>query len=194
MFKRKADINVKTNVAQFGFSIFFIHIINVIVMIVVGMLVENLKYIGIPVSDAATPVAVTTVCFALYILLVYLESWRTGQRDCNLAAYGHIEYNKYKPLLAALVSQLPGLVLALLSALPGDRGETARYLRYFYLNFNYFLLSFGDSFKILYFIPAAFPLITAPIAYHLGFRGIRLLDRLMFARNEGSGGAKKNGR
>jgi hypothetical protein len=188
MFNRKAGNNVKTTVAQFGFRIFFIHVINVIVMIVAGMLVENLKYIGIPVSNAATPITVTIVCFTLYMLLVYLEGWRTGQRDGNLVAYKHIAYNNYKPLLAALASQLPGLALALLAVLPGTHDETVRYLRYYYLNFNYFLLSFGESFKILYFIPAAFPLIAAPLAYHLGFRGIRLLDRLMFSKTGGNGG------
>jgi hypothetical protein len=76
-------------------------------MIVAGMLAENVRYIGITLSDSFTPVFITAVCLILYVILVYIESWRTGQRDLNLVMYKHTEYNKYKPLLAALVSQLP---------------------------------------------------------------------------------------
>jgi hypothetical protein len=99
-------------------------------MIVAGMLIENLSYIGFAVSDTATSFIVTIICLVLYIMLVYIESWRTGQRDLNLVMYKHIDYKKYKPLLAALVSQLPGIILAVLALFPSASDNVIKYLRY----------------------------------------------------------------
>jgi AraC-like DNA-binding protein len=149
-------------------------------MIVAGMLAENVRYIGITLSDSFTPVFITAVCLILYVILVYIESWRTGQRDLNLVMYKHTEYNKYKPLLAALVSQLPGIILAVLVLLPSAGDSVVRYIRYFYLNFNWFYLTYAVNYKAVYFIPVIFPFIIAPIAYHLGYKDYRLLDKLMF--------------
>ena len=106
MFKRKENDMSSTSVYKLGFKIFFVHVINVIVMIVAGMLLENLQFIGLSTSPMATPIVVTAVCFIVYAVLVYLEGWHTGLRDNNLVTYKHIEYNKFKPHIAAAFSIL----------------------------------------------------------------------------------------
>lgn len=173
-----------TSVYKFGFNIFFVHVINIIVMLVAGMLLENLNSIGIQTSDMLTPIVITLICFIVYAVLVYLESWRTGQRDYNLVFYKHIEYNKYKPLLAALISQLIGIVLVLSILLVPGKTDMYKYAKYYYLNFNYFLLVFGDSSRFIYLIPVIFPFLLSPLGYQLGFKNFRLLDKLMFKKPE----------
>ncbi len=161
-------------------------------MIVAGMLIENLGYIGLPISDTATPTLVTLICFVVYVVLVYIESWRTGQRDYNLVMHKRAEYSRYKPTLAALVSQLPGIILAALAFFPSSGVNAVKYLRYFYLNFNYFLLAYGEKTKAVYLVPVIFPLIIAPTAYKFGYRDFRILNRLMFVNPDKA--KKKNGK
>lgn len=191
MFKRKENDMSSTSVYKFGFKIFFVHVINVIVMIVAGMLLENLQFIGINTSPMATPIVVTAVCFIVYAVLVYLEGWHTGLRDNNLVTYKHIEYNKFKPLIAALLSQLIGLILIVSMLIKPDNTAIVKYAKYYYLNFNYFLLVYGDSLRPIYFIPVLFPLIIAPLGYHLGYRQFRLIDRLVFKKPEQNSVKKK---
>ena len=185
MFKRRKEYDMSsTSVYKFGFNIFFVHVINIIVMIVAGMLLENLNSIGIQTSDMLTPIVITLICFIVYMVLVYLEGWRTGQRDYNLVFYKHFEYNKYKPLLAALISQLLGIVLVASVLIVPDNTNMLKFAKYYYLNFNYFLLVYGDSFRLIYLIPVLFPFIFTPLGYQLGYKNFRLLDKIMFRKPE----------
>ena len=87
MFKRRVEDSGKCPAWRFAFRIFYAHIANVLIMLVAAMLVENLSLVNIHVSDGVTPMVVTIVCFLFYVVYVYVQSWRIGQRDQNLILY-----------------------------------------------------------------------------------------------------------
>lgn len=184
MFKRRVEDSGKSTVGSFAFKIFFIHIINVPIMYVLAALLGNLNSIGIKLSYDFIYVLVTAVCFIFYVIFVYIEAWRTGERDHNLVLYDRIKYDKYKALYASLVSQIPGFILALLMQLPIDNSGFQKFARNFYLNFIYPIMYFENNFNIkaIYFIPILFAVIPAVFGYYFGYRGKRLSDRLMFVK------------
>ncbi len=193
MFKRRVEESGKTTIFRFAFRIFFAHIVNVLITLIVYVLVENLQLIGIEPGEGLHSVCVTVACFLFYIVFVYIHSWRIGQRDYNQVLYGHITYQKWKPLIAAAVSQIPGLVFAVLTLVP-DVGETGRQgASMFYFYFSWFLARFKDSFPAIYFLPCLLPLILATAAYHLGYRGIYLQNKIVYNLPKEESG-KKNSR
>ena len=117
MFKRRVEDSGKCPVWRFAFRIFYAHIANVLIMLVAAMLVENLGLLHIQVSDGVTPVVVTIVCFLFYVVYIYVQSWRVGQRDQNLILYKRETKQPLKGLYAALLSQLPGIILAIVFSL-----------------------------------------------------------------------------
>ncbi len=180
MFKRRVEDSGKTTTFRFACRIFFAHIVNVLITLIVYVLVENLQLLGIVPGEGLHTVCVTIACFLFYVIFVYIHSWRIGQRDYNQVLYGHISYQRWKPLIAAVVSQIPGLVLAVLAMLP-DVGETGRRgASVFYFYFSWFLARFKDSFPAVYFLPSLLPLILATAAYHLGYRGIYLQNKIVY--------------
>ena len=180
MFKRRVEDSGKSTILGFACRIFYAHIANVLIMLVAGMLVENLSLLKIEVSDQVTPIVVTAVCFLFYVVYVYIHSWRAGQRDYNLVLYKHDVEKKYKALAASLLSQLPGLILVILVQVSREDFSWVRYARYYYLNFNYFLITVGENFRAIYFVPVLFaPLISVP-AYRLGYKGIYLANKLIY--------------
>ena len=185
MFKRRVEDSGKTPVWRFAFRLFYAHIANVLIMIVAAMLVENLGLLNIQVSDGVTPVVVTVVCFLFYVIYVYVQSWRVGQRDLNLILYKHETKQPLKALYAALLSQLPGFILAIVIQFPSSGFTYVRYARYFSLHFNWFLLNYGDAYPGIYFVPLIFAPTVASFAYALGSKGTFLADKLVYRAPEG---------
>lgn len=182
MFKRNRDDDpAKNTLFSFGFHLFYAHIANVILMIVTAMLVENLSLLKIEAPEGLSSVAVTVVCFVFYVVYVYVQSWRTGERDHNLVLYKHREYQPLRPVWAALISQAIGIVLVVLVQFPSFGFTWVRYARYYYLNFNWFLIHVGETFRPIFFVPVLIPFIVAPAAYHMGYRGIYLANKLVFS-------------
>ncbi len=180
MFKRKVEESGKTTVFRFACRIFYGHIMNILIMLVVYFLVDNLKLIGIQQPDGMYAVCVTVVCFLFYLVYVYIQSWRIGQRDYNQVLYKHIEYNKWKPLAVAAVSQIPGVVLSILGMIPPTREVGRSFASIFYFFFTWFLSRWKDSFPLIYFIPALVPILLAPAAYHMGYRGVYLANKVVY--------------
>lgn len=180
MFKRKETNGGKTTCFTFGCRVFYTHIANVIIMFVVAILVNNLTLLKIEPSDDLYSILVTAVCFVFYVAYVYVQSWRVGQRDRNLAEFGRITYDRWKPLYAALVSQAVGIILVVMVLVTKGAFTWVRYARYYYINFNWFLLKLGDSFPPVYIVPILIPLLLVPAAYHLGYRDIYLRNKIMF--------------
>jgi hypothetical protein len=169
-------------VGSFAFKIFFVHILNVPIMLVLAMLMVNIKSLGIEIPEDTIQLIIFLFCFVFYVLFVYIEAWRTGERDHNLVLYSRIKYNKFKALYASAVSQIPGFVLSVLLLITGSF-NMQKFARYFYLNFIYHISYFDAepyNMKIVYFIPILFAVIPAVLGYFLGYSGIRILDRLMF--------------
>lgn len=184
MFKRKAEDSGKSTVTSFAFKIFFLHILNVPIMLVLLALMSNLNSLGLNISGNFINIIVTAICFLFYIICLYIEAWRTGERDYNLVLYDRIEYNKLKPLLAALISQIPGFILALLMQFPVAGAQ--KFARYFYLNFIYPIIVLDAEpyyLSAIYFLPILFAIVPAILGYFLGYRGIRLLDMLIFVKD-----------
>jgi hypothetical protein len=186
MFKRNVEYSGKSTVFQFAFKIFFIHILNVPIMLLISALSINLNDIGIAMSDNAVSAIFTVVCFLFYTIFLYIEAWRTGERDHNLVLYGRISYQKSKAFAAALVSQIPGIFfgLVLLTGVFGAdfTADASRYARYFYLNFNYPIRILDDlyGFDLVYLIPVLFAVIPAIVGYYLGYKGRRFLTDSCF--------------
>ncbi len=180
MFKRRVEESGQTTTFRFACRIFFAHVVNVLIMLIVFFLVENLQLIGITPGEGLHAVCVTIACAAFYVGYVYIQSWRIGQRDYNQVLYGHIVYQKWKPLMAAAISQIPGLILAILSVLPATAETGRRGASVFYFYFSWFLARFKESFPPVYFLPILLPLILTTAAYHMGYRGIYLANKLVY--------------
>ena len=189
MFKRKVEDSGKNTMFQFAFKIFFIHIVNVMVMLIVAVILNSVANLGIELSAAATSGIITLVCLVLYVAMAYVEGWRRGERDRNLVLFKHMDYNRFRGLIAGAISQIPGVVCAIFALFPGDNAAAAERLgRYFYLNCNYMFTSLdaagssvsGFVYHICYFIPALLAPIIVGIAYHLGYKQLRVLDKLMW--------------
>ncbi len=182
MFKRRVEDSGKTPVWRFAFRLFYAHIANVLIMLVVGMLVVNLSLLKIQAPDGTASVVVTIVCFLFYVAYVYIQSWRVGQRDLNLILYKREEKQPCKALYAALLSQLPGFIMAVVIQFPSSRSSVVRFAGYFNLHFNWFLLNYGEAHPWLYFVPLVFAPIIASFAYWLGSKGTFLADKLVYRR------------
>ena len=180
MFKRRVEDSGKTTVFRFACRIFYAHVISVLIMLVVYFLVDNLSLIGIQQPDGLYNKAVTIACLVFYLVYVYIQSWRIGQRDYNLVLYKHIAYDKWKPLLAAVFSQIPGLILAVLAMIPSTREMGRAVFSVFYFYAAWLLARFKDTVSMIYFVPLILPLILAPASYHMGYRGIYLANKLVY--------------
>ena len=192
MFKQNRDNDpVKGTLFSFGFHLFYAHIVDVILMIVAATLVENLSLIKIEAPDSLSSIVVTAVCFLYYVIYVYIYSWRTGERDYNRVLYKHTTYKKWKPIWAAVISEGVGFILAILVQFPTLGFQWVRYARYYYFNFNWFLLNWGDAFRPIYFVPVLLPFVIAPAAYHMGYRGIYLANKIVFSVPKEGEQAKK---
>ncbi len=196
MFKRRVEDSGRSSMFQFSFKIFFVHIVNIIVMLIVGMLITNLDYFGINVSEQATSIIISAVCMILYIVMTYVEGWRRGERDYNLVLYNHMEYNRFRGLVAGALSQLPGIILAIVIIFPKTDFTVERYARYFYMNFNYLFVALETGmengtvssfvYHLCYFLPALLAPLVVGLAYHLGYKRLRIVDKLVWSKPKAS--------
>ena len=180
MFKRRVEDSGKTTVFRFACRIFYAHVMSILIMLVIYFLVDNLKLIGLQQPDGLYNIAVTAACLIFYLVYIYIQCWRIGQRDYNLVLYKHIEYNKFKPLLAAAFSQIPGFILAVLTLIPSTRELGRSIFSVFYFYAAWLLARCKDSVPFIYFVPLVLPLILAPSAYHMGYRGIYLANKVVY--------------
>ena len=192
MFKRKVEDSGKNTMFQFAFKIFFIHIVNIIVMLVVGMLLQSIGDLGLEIGSAATSAIITVICMGLYLVMTYLEGWRRGERDHNLVLFKHMEYNKFRGLIAGALSQIPGLICAIAIIIPSVDFTVERLGRYFYMNFNYMFVALdsaaaagtvsGFVYHLCYFIPIIIAPVIVGVSYNLGYNQVRVLDRLVWRK------------
>ncbi len=185
MFKRKVEDSGKTTLFRFTCRIFYAHVMSILIMLVVYFLVDNLKLIGLQQPGSLYNLAVTAACLLFYLAYVYVQCWRIGQRDYNLVLYKHITYNKWKPLLAAAFSQIPGLILAVLAMIPSTRELGRSVFSVFYFYASWLLARLKDRLPFIYFVPLLLPLVLAPAAYHMGYRGIYLANKLVYKMPKG---------
>ena len=187
----------KSTIFRLAFKVFYVHIMAIIIFIVISLIFVALDNL-LKTDITARPwymMMVNIICLAFYILDVYVESWRTGARDLNLVTYQHIKYNPAKPIIAGFASQILGLIGAVFALIKSLAFSTLarRFLTFFYLNLVYpiSLANKGEASKIFYFLPILIGPIVCTVAYHLGYREIRLLDKIMYKKSPGSKQRKK---
>ena len=161
-------------------------------MLIIGMLLQSICELGLVISSATTSAIITAVCMILYLIMTYLEGWRRGERDHNLVLFKHMEYNKFRGLIAGALSQIPGIVCAIAIIIPSVDFSVERLGRYFYLNFNYMFTVLDNMsaagtiscflYHLCYFSPALVAPIVVGRAYQLGYKQIRVLDRLVWRK------------
>lgn len=191
LFKRNWEKESgKSTIARLAFKVFYVHIMAIIIFVVINLLLyalENLLKTELT-SKSWVLILINVICLAFYLLDVYVESWRTGARDLNLVNYQHIKYNPSKPLIAGFIAQILGLIAAVVALFDGLAASdlARRFLTFFYLNFLYPVsqANKGEASKIMYFIPILIGPVVCTIAYHLGYREIRLLDKIMYKKPE----------
>ena len=196
LFKRNWEKESgKSTVFRLAFKVFYVHIMTVIIWVVISFILIGLENL-LKTQLTSKPWVIgliNIICLAFYLLDVYVESWRTGARDLNLVNFQHIDYNPAKPVIAGFASQILGLIAAVIALFDSLSLSflAKRFLTFFYLNFLYpiSLVNKGEASKILYFAPILIGPIVCTIAYHLGYKEIRVLDKLMYKKPE-----KKNDR
>lgn len=194
MFKRKVEDSGKNTMFQFAFKIFFIHIINIIVMLVIGLILQSTADLGLEISSETTSLIITLICMVLYLVMAYIEAWRRGERDHNLVLFNHMEYNKFRGLIAGVLSQIPGIACAIAIIVPSVDFSIERLGRFFYMNFNYMFVALDSSaasgsvsafiYHLCYFLPALVAPVLVGVAYVLGYKQIRVLDRIVWRKHE----------
>ena len=199
LFKRNWEKESgKSTVLHLAFKVFYVHIMTVIIWVVISLVLIGLENLTKSELTSKPWVIglINIICLVFYLLDVYVDSWRTGARDLNLVNFQHIKYDPAKPVIAGFISQVLGLIAALLALFDNlsIHPLVQRFLTFFYLNFLYpiSLVNKGEASKILYFVPALIGPVVCTIAYHLGYREIRVLDKLMYKKPENRG--DKNGR
>lgn len=178
----------KSTIFRLAFKIFYAHIILIVLFVVVNLLMVSIDSIFKSELTSQTwfLVAINIICFVFYCIDVYIESWRTGARDLNLVNFKRIEYKPFKPLVAGFASQILGIIAAIFTLISGFAYSdlVRRFLSFFYLDFIYpiSLANKGDASAVMYFIPVVFAPVICSLAYHLGYKEIRILDKLMYRK------------
>ncbi len=199
LFKRNWEKESgKSTVFRLAFKVFYVHIMTVIIWVVISFILIGLENLLKTELTSKTWVIglINIICLVFYLLDVYVESWRTGARDLNLVNFQHIKYSPAKPVIAGFASQILGFIAAVFSLFDSLAVSylAKRFLTFFFLNFLYpiSLVNKGEASKILYFVPILIGPIVCTIAYHLGYKEIRVLDKLMYKKPERSAGGDNN--
>ena len=161
-----------------------------------------MRFFGLFLGDAAAETVTYVLCTLLFAVMLYVDAWHNGQQDHNLMQYGHIPEDRFRGLKAALISQLLGLVLAILAIIhlyliAGEKAAgvpeelqvglfwgflSAYHLFYFpFVGVIWTLETVSPLFCLL-------PLVFVPVVYHigytLGFKGFSIRQKLMYTDPE----------
>ena len=88
---------------------------NQFLAIVAAVLVTTI--IGFFSSGGSLELLRFLICFVVYLLLLYVNSWHQGSSDTNRVKLGKIPDNKFRGFLAGLIASIPGIVFAVLAFL-----------------------------------------------------------------------------
>ncbi|MDR0858673.1 MAG: hypothetical protein LBN97_06565 [Oscillospiraceae bacterium] len=164
----------------FTFRIFFAHIIIIIAMVILAVLLNAGLEAGI-YGQMTMRILGTVICFAGYAYIVYTEAWKVGIYDQNRVLYNRADYDRFKAVKAAILSQIPGIALAVMVQVSHSE-QWVRYANFYYANFTYVLtIARENSARWVYFVPPLFASL-AVLGYHVGYKQARLSDRLLFKK------------
>ncbi len=164
---------VKNTTFQLVVRIWTVHVMAIVLYLFV--LLVFVRILG----DKTALIAASVVVPVMYLVMTYLEAWRMGYRDRNMIKSGRVSDDKFRGIKAAVLSQIPGIVLGILSIAGVDTGIVSGGVRYFFMAMAYEMQNFGG---IWYIIPALLPILSVIPGYALGRSDKRLVNRILYTR------------
>ena len=148
--------------------------------------------------------AIVLICdVGLYISLLYASMWKHGDKDHNLAAFGHIKPDLYRGFVAAVPVSAFYFVLSVLmileklSIVPSYFLYSFRLLCPQLMQLYNIQLPLKEQFTsgtltaiswplllICCLLSVLLPLITYGVAFLFGYRGVQLGDRLVYQKKK----------
>ncbi len=165
------DKKAKSTLFQLIVKIWTVHVVAVVIYLFI--LLVFVRILG----DSTSIIIASVVVPIMYLVMTYLEAWRTGFRDRNMIKAGRVSEDKFRGIKAAVLSQIPGIILGLLSIFGIDNGIVSGGERYFFMSMAYEIQSFGG---IWYILPAVLPVISVVPGYALGRSDKRLINRILY--------------
>ena len=154
--------------------IWIIHVIDIL------MYIFSL-YICVPIfGDNTALICASIFAPVCYLIFGYMDSWSFGQNDMNKVIYGRIRHDKLKAVKGCIISQIPGIILAILHICRVDSVLAQTLLTYFYMGFSYEIKLTSDSFRAFALIPAVMPFICVLPGYYMGYHQKRISDKLVY--------------
>lgn len=129
----------------------------------------------------------SVISIILFTAMMYVESWRAGQQDHNLMTFGHMPDDKFRGLKSALLSQIPGFLLAVLAAITR---MTEAMPVFFVTVFKLFYAPFVDFIWIAEQVPLLFPLfslitpVIVHVGYSLGYHEFMISEKLFYKKKQ----------
>lgn len=177
------DVTLKKQLMAYIPRILSAHFIGIVAFMLINF---ALSYFMSDEDGAAMPV-VTAVSLLLFSLVCYKEVWREAQRDVNRVEYGRAKPDRYRGLKAAAITQGLFLILAAVLCTPLASTGIRTLFRLYYLPFYSILARVEMSTPAICFLPVVYVSALITAAQALGYRGIRLADKIIYR----GGGEKK---
>jgi len=160
------------------FNIWAVQMISVILTFII-------MTVFVLVLDAGTAQLIGgIVSIILFAAMLYLDAWKRGRSDNNLMNYGHLKTDRLRGLKIAALSQIPGLIFAILSAI---FGYTETWTNSLTVIFKAIYSPFVDIIWLLeqptYWLRLIVPAIPAAIyftGYFFGYKELMISDKLYY--------------
>ncbi|MDR2606616.1 MAG: hypothetical protein LBC38_04965 [Oscillospiraceae bacterium] len=180
MFSHKDPGSTKSTLWYFTFRIFYAHILCIIITVALAVLLSLFQSIA-GYGDMVLTLIVNIAVLIAYVFLVYRDSWGIGQHDHNRVLFDHDKYDRFKPLKAALFSQIPGILLGIWLQFAPDSLNAIKFANFFYANFRFPIeLLWISGYRFVYLIPWLIAVITAVIGYNNGYAQRRISEGVIF--------------
>ena len=165
----------KSTLFQLIIRILTVHVIAVIIYVFILLIFVQLF------GDNTSIIIASVVVPVMYLVMTYLEAWRCGFKDRSMIKAGRVTSDKFRGLKAAIISQIPGIILGILSLMGNDSAVVTSGVRYFFMSMAYEIQNFGG---VWYILPAALPLLSVVPGYAMGLADKRLVNRILYTRNK----------
>lgn len=171
---KSKDNKQKNSLLQLIVRIWTVHAVAIILyMFVLLVLIRLLgEHTSILTASVVIPI--------MYLVMTYLESWRVGFKDRSLVKAERSIPDKLRGVKAAFISQLPGIILGILSIVGVKSGFVTSGVRYFFMSMAYEIQNFGQHFPLWYVLPALLPVLSVIPGYALGYADKRLVNYLLY--------------
>ena len=166
---------VRSNtVIVLAIRIWIIHVLDVLMYIFA-------LYLSVPIfGDDSALLCASVFAPVCYLVFGYLDSWSFGQNDMNKVLFGRSKRDKLKAVKGCVISQIPGVILAILHICRVDSVFAQTALTYFYMGFSYEIQLTADSCRAFALVPAIMPFLCVLPGYYMGYHQKRISDKLVY--------------